>query len=298
MTARLAALLLILAPSLAGAQNLEPRLYIPLPTGLNTVVASYSHTSGDVIVDAAVPITDFRATSNAIILAYVRTFGLFGRSAQVQAVAPFISSTARAVLAGQDTSREMRGLGNPQLRFSFNLKGGPARRRSQLAGVRFGTIIGASLLTVPPIGQYDPDRYLNLSANRWAFKPELGIVQTLGGGWALEGYAGVWLFANNTEYVAGDLSQDPLWAFQGHVIHLFGRKAWAALDGTYVSGGTTSVNGVVQHTFQRNGRLGATGAWYFKRDHALKASFSRGVYTRYGGDFTVLSLGYQYTWGS
>ena len=29
-----------------------------------------------------------------------------------------------------------------------------------------------------------------------------------------------------------------------------------------------------------------------------QAAYSRGVYTRYGGDFSVFSVGYQYGWGT
>jgi hypothetical protein len=293
-----AAFLLALAPSLAGAQNLEPRLYLPLPTGINTVVLSYTHSSGSVIVESAVPVTDFRATSNAAVPAYVRTFGLFGRSAQLQAVVPLVYGTARAVIAGQDTSRDLRGPGDPQLRFSVNLAGGPARRRAQLKGVRFGTIVGASLSLSLPLGDYDTDRRLNVGAHRWAAKPELGVVQPLGGPWFFETYAGVWLFGHNTAFLdTATVTQDPLWALQGHLIRVLGRRGWLAFDGTLVNGGTQAVDGVVQNNFERTVRFGGTGVWFLGRGHALRAAVSTGAYTRFGGDFDVISLGYSYSWG-
>jgi hypothetical protein len=298
MTARYVSLLLVLLPSLASAQSLEPRLYLPLPTGLNVVVASYTHTTGDIVVDGSLPITDLRATANAVTPAYVRTFGLLGRSAQVQAVIPIVSSTARAQILGQDTSRSMNGLADPTLRLAVNLKGGPARSRAQLAGVRFGTIVGASLSVMPPLGQYDPDRYLNLGANRWSFKPELGIVQPLSRKWALEGYLGLWLFGKNTEFPGpATLTQDPVLTLQGHLIHIFNRRGYLALDGTVVRGGTSEVDGVELNNFQENARFGATTAWSVGRGHTIKAVFSTGVLTRAGGDFDLFSVGYQYSWG-
>lgn len=109
-------------------------------------------------MDGTLPITNVQGTTHTATLAYVRTFGLLGRSAQVEAVTPFVSGTARALAAGQDSSRELRGLGDPQLRLVANLAGGPARRRAELAGVRFGTIVGASLTVVLPLGDYDRDR--------------------------------------------------------------------------------------------------------------------------------------------
>jgi hypothetical protein len=215
--ARRALFLLAVTPALAGAQSLEPRLYLPLPTGRNTVVPSYSYSSGDVVVDGTLPLTDVRSTTHGLTLAYARTFGLLGRSAQVQAVTQMVSGTARGVINGQDSIRDLRGLADPQVRLAVNLAGGPARRRAELAGVSFGTIVGASLNVVLPLGDYDHDRYVNVGANRWTLKPELGIVQPLGPGWALEGYAGVWLFGHNTAFLdTATVTQEPLWTFQGH----------------------------------------------------------------------------------
>ncbi|HET9293560.1 MAG TPA: transporter [Gemmatimonadales bacterium] len=288
---------LVFVPSLAGAQSLEPRLYLPLPTGWNAIVASYSYSYGGVVLDGTLPIEDVNVSTNTGTVAFARAFGLFGRSAQVQAVVPYVKGTVDGTVAGQDTARHLNGLADPQLRLALNLAGGPARRREELAGVRFGTIVGGSLVVTTPLGEYDPDRLVNISAHRFAVKPEVGVIQPMGRGWALEGYAGVWLFGDNTEYHrTSTLSQDPLWTFQAHVVHLFGRRAWLALDGTFVSGGTTSVDGVTQNTFQRNSRFGATGSWFLGGGHAVKGSFSSGVFTRVGGEFDVFAVSYQYGW--
>jgi len=289
--------LVALAPSLALAQSLEPRLYLPLPTGLNVVAASYGHTSGTIVFDGMLPVKDAHATLDAATFAYVRTFGLFGRSAQVQAIAPFATGEAGAVVAGQDTTRNLDGPADPMLRLAVNLAGGPARRRAELAGVKFGTIVGASVSVSMPFGHYDTDRRINIGANRWSLKPELGVVQPLGN-WALEGYVGVWLFGDNTDYLGtSTASQDALWTLQGHAIRIFGRHGWLALDGTLVRGGATSIDGVVQNTFEENVRLGATAAWFVNSHHAFKAAFATGVTTRYGGDFDIFTIGYQYAWG-
>ena len=51
---------------------------------------------------------------------------------------------------------------------------------------------------VAPTGQYDLTRLINLGANRWSFKPELGLSRAWGQ-WALDGYASVWLFTENPD---------------------------------------------------------------------------------------------------
>lgn len=290
--------LLACVPALAAAQSLEPRLYVPLPTGRNSLVPSYTYSTGNVVVDGTLPVTGVTSTTNAVTLAYIRTFGVFGRSAQVQAVTQWVSGSAEGEVAEQDSTRELRGLADPQLRLAINLTGGPARRRSELAGVRFGTIVGASLTAALPLGHYDNDRFLNVGTNRWALKPELGIIQPLWPGWAAEGYAGVWLFGRNTDFLdSATVAQEPLWAFQGHLIRIFGRKGWLALDATWVYGGSTSVDGTIQNTFQSTIRLGATGGWSVGSGGTLRASFSNGVYTHLGGDYFVVSVGYGYAWG-
>ena len=61
------------------------------------------------------------------------------------------------------------------------------------------TLLGVSLKVVAPTGQYDPTKLINLGANRWAFKPELGLSRRWGH-WVLDAYGGVWLFTENPEF--------------------------------------------------------------------------------------------------
>ena len=294
---RVGILLIAFAPSFASAQSLEPRLYLPFPTGTNLIAVSYLYSSGSVVIDGTTAVTDVHATMNSVAVAFVRAFGLAGRSAQVQAVAPLTSGNARGLVAGQEASRDLRGLADPQLRVAVNLMGGPARRRAQLAGVRFGTIVGASLTFSLPLGHYESDRLVNVGANRWSVKPEIGVVQPIWGPWIVEAYAGVWVFGHNTAYLdTSTVTQKPLATVQGHLIRILGRRGWLALDATIVRGGTTAVDGEAKTNFQSNSRLGATGAWFLGRGHAVRAAASFGAYTRFGGDFTVFSVGYSYAW--
>ena len=69
----------------ALAQDLEPRAYAPNPTGVNFLLLGYGHSSGSILFDAALPLTDVSASLNSMSLIYGRTFGLFGRSAGVTA---------------------------------------------------------------------------------------------------------------------------------------------------------------------------------------------------------------------
>jgi hypothetical protein len=62
------------------AQDMEPRAYSNAPVGMNFLVTTYGHSSGNVIVDATLPIDDSEAKINTTALAYVRVTDFFGRS--------------------------------------------------------------------------------------------------------------------------------------------------------------------------------------------------------------------------
>ena len=61
------------------------------------------------------------------------------------------------------------------------------------------TLLGFSFKVVAPTGQYDPTKLINWGANRWAFRPELGLSRRWGH-WVLDAYGGVWVYTTNPEY--------------------------------------------------------------------------------------------------
>ena len=113
--ARAPLVLLLLGPALmlfaagpAGAQELEPRAYRALPTGLDFINFSYSFSSGNVVVDPSLPIEDLQADIHTATLAYLRTFGFAGRSASVSILAPYVYASASVLNNGQFTERTRR----------------------------------------------------------------------------------------------------------------------------------------------------------------------------------------------
>ena len=146
-----------------------------------------------------------------------------------------------------------------------------------------------------PIGQYNSEKLVNLSANRWAFKPKIGFGFWMDR-WTIELYASSWLFTDNTNYLSGNrLSQKPLSAIQGHVIHKFPSGFWAAISFGKAFGGETSINNEILNNRQSNTRLGATVAIPMKK-LLIRLAFLRGLQTQYGNDFNIFSVGLQYNW--
>ena len=77
----IAAFIFMLGTSLAGAQDMEPRSYSASPIDTNFLIGSYQRTTGDVALDTDLPISEVKAAINTGILAYNRTFDLFGHTA-------------------------------------------------------------------------------------------------------------------------------------------------------------------------------------------------------------------------
>ena len=81
-----AAVIALLMPLTASAQELEPGAYWPIPKGLNIVTVVNSFNWGDLAFDPAAPIDEASARINTTALAFTRAFSLAGRSANVGVV--------------------------------------------------------------------------------------------------------------------------------------------------------------------------------------------------------------------
>lgn len=290
-----------LAVALAGtasAQQLEPRAYSPAPRGANFIGLGYTHSSGNVLLDPSLPLTDVTAKIDVASPFYLRTFGLLGRAASFGVVLPYASGTVEGNLAEEYRRADRTGLADTPVRLAVNLLGGPSLSLREFVQRRPGTTLGASLVVTAPTGQYDPAKLINLGTNRWAFKPELGLSHPWRQWW-LEAYAGAWLFTDNDDFYGGQRrEQDPLGVVQAHVVRAFGSRTWAAFDATWYYGGETTLDGVGKADRQDNSRIGATLALPISGPHSLKLSWARGVSSRIGSELETFAVAWQYFWFS
>ena len=279
------------------AQELEPGAYSPAPVGFNIALASYTHSSGDLAFDASVPITEASASINQAVFGYVRTLDVAGRQASVAFALPYARGDLEGLLFGEPASAYRSGIADPRIRLAINLYGSPALTPKEFATRPpdkwiFGTSLGISL----PLGQYDPDKLINIGQNRWAFKPEFGLSRTAGK-WVVEIDAGAWFYLDNTDFYGGQTRhRDPLVSTQWHIIYNFRPRMWLALDANYYSGGRTTLNGVQKNDEQHNSRMGLTFALPLNQQHSLKFSYSRGAITNIGADFASYGVAWQYAW--
>ena len=291
--------MLLLGLSVAAvnhAQELEPRAYSPSPVGANFIVLGYARSTGDVLFDASLPLSDVSARLNASFAGYARTFALFDRSASAALAWPYVWGDVEGNV-GEDRREVSRsGSGDARFRLSINLIGDEAMTPQEFAKRTPRTTLGASLVIVPPVGEYDSSKLINLGSNRWAFKPELGLSHPAGP-WSLELYAGVWLFTDNDAFLGGSTrEQEPITSLQGHVSYTFRPRLWLALDANYYTGGRTTVAGVSNDNLQSNSRAGVTLSVPLGARQSLKFNWSKGATTRAGGDFTTFGVAWQYAW--
>jgi len=282
--------------SLGAAQEMEPRAYSRAPVGSQFIVFSTAFQTGDVLTDAALPLTDVSVRLSAGSFGYGRTFGIAGRQANLIVASSYVKGHASGSVSEDRVQVTRSGSADVRLRFSTILIGGAALNPKEFATRKTGALLGASIAVVIPTGQYDPRRLINIGSNRWSFKPEVGLSKPFGR-WTIELVGGVWLFTANNEFFGGvRREQKPLVSLQSHVIYTIRPRMWAALDTGYYTGGRTVINHVINADRQANSRMGGTFSFPVTQRQSVKVAFARGLTTRFGGDMTTVVVGWQYAW--
>jgi hypothetical protein len=284
----------------AAAQELEPRAYSASPVGTNFIAVGTARSSGSVVVDSSLPLADVDADVNHTIFGLGRTFGLLGRQALATAALPYAFGSVEGKVGPElEQQRITRsGLGDLQLLLAVNLRGSPALSPTDFATAqRRGLLVGTSLRVHAPTGQYDPARLINLSANRWAVKPEIGVSYPLGN-FYLDFYSGVWLFQENGRYFPGTRvsRQSSLTGVQAHISYTVRPRFWLALDATWYFGGTTRVGDDPPSSGQNNTRVGAVSSFPLSQRHSLKIAYSNGVTVSRGANFSTVAVAWQFLW--
>ena len=80
-------------PEPVNAQDLEPRRWSHLPTGLTMVGVGYAHTEADIFFSPALKITDGTSRQNNFGVSAIRTFNLAGKSARISLLLPYVTGS-------------------------------------------------------------------------------------------------------------------------------------------------------------------------------------------------------------
>ncbi len=292
----LCSLLLLLVAGPGSAQELTPRAYWPAPEGTEILTLGATYTRGDTVPDPSLPITGIDSRISTFVVGYLRTFSLWGRTASFVVQQPY--SDGRTVGESDELGnlrRDYQGVGDFSGTLSVNLLGAPTMDREGFAELRRNPrpILGASLKVVAPTGHYNSDRLINVGANRWAAKAELGYMTVLHPQWLLEFEAGAWFFGDNDNFVGYKREQDPIYALQTHLVRRFSPGFWGSVDVNFYRGGRSTVGGQKLDDVQRDSRVGANLVFPFAHKHAIKVSYVRGSLNDSDETFDIYQLAYQ-----
>lgn len=289
-------ILICLSAQSASAQTLEPKLYANTPIGANALLIGYGRTQGAIPESPALELEDPNLKINSAFLVYGRSFDLAGHNAKFDIILFTSSLYGTADVAGVPASRDISGMGDTKVRFTYNLFGAPALSFQEFASYEQKTIVGVSIQATIPTGQYDSSKLINIGTNRWAIKPAIGISKRLGK-FTLELGAEAEFYSENDDFFGGiKRKQDPIYSAQAHLLYSFSRAMWLAVGTTYYGGGEYSNNGVGTNEALANSRLGLTFAYPINKQHSIKVFGNAGINTRYGTDFDALSIAWQYIW--
>lgn len=292
----LTAILGILCGTVAAAQDLDPRRYISLPTGQNFIALVYAYSEGDVSVSPSVPLEGAFLRVDGPALAYVRTFGIGGKSSALDLQQSYNCVAGIALLEGEPVRGKQCGFADTRIRLTYNFAGAPALNLGDYAKRPKNVVVGASLQVSLPSGAYDNTKLLNIGTNRWYIKPEVGVTVPWRR-WSFEFSAGVRFFTDNDEYLGNSkFEQDPLYNLQAHASYDFSPRHAVTISSNYFFGGATRRDGMPSAIDQENSRLGVSWRVNVNARHTVKLVAHRGVVTRVGNDSDAVTLSWTYRW--
>jgi len=284
-------------PTTVHSQDLEPGFMSALPIGANIAVVSTGTSRGNILLDKTIPIEGLEAKIFNLGVGYLRSFKLFNRLAKIDAVLPYANADFNALVEGEPQSANRNGLGDPMVRFSMILLGvKPLKAQEFFKQEQKKFKLGVSFRVKAPLGQYDPEKLINIGGNRWALKTGFGAQYTIKKKLVFEAQLNGIFFQANDDFFGGNTSkQEPILEGQFHTTYIFKPGIWLAASFGSVKGGETKVNGEVRSD-QNNERYGLTFAYRIKKQHSLKAAYTNGLITRSGADFDTYLIGYQFLW--
>jgi hypothetical protein len=223
---------------------------------MNYVGVGYTYAHGDVSFDPVLELQDVTLDVQTIAAKYIRTFKLLDRSARIELTSPYQSARWKGLLQGEPNWRARDGFADPQLRFAVNLIGAPPLKGKAFADYRnthpVETTVGAGLTVGLPVGEYYPDKLLNLGENRFTFRPELGV-EHRHGKWMAELTGTASFYTANDEFWDGNTrEQDPYFTAQGLLSYTFRPGLWVGAGIGYGFGGESSVNDVAKDDAKEN----------------------------------------------
>ena len=261
----------------ATAQDLEPRRWSQVPTGLNFAGFAYGYVDGEIYFDPLLLIEEATFEMHKAAFFYMRSLGMFGRSSRIDVTLPYVAGRWEGTVDSEFVHFRRRGPGDARVRLSTLLYGGPAETPQEFAlSKKSNTVVGAALAVTIPSGKYNNEYLINLGSNRWTFRPQLGITHTRGK-FTGELTGSVFIYADNNDFwKQTELETEPLWALQAHLIYTFRPGLWTSLSTAYGWGGEATVSGDAKNNPSGNWLTALAFGFPINRKQGLKVTWLRG----------------------
>lgn len=226
------------------AQDLEPRRWSQIPTGMNFAGVGYGYIEGDIFLDPVLLVEDATFEMHRAALFYMRSLNIMGKSSRIDFSLPYVAGRWEGTVDDEFVHFRRRGLGDARVRLSMLLYGGPAETPQEFVkSKKSNTVVGAALAVSMPTGEYTDKKLINLGSGRWIIRPQLGVTHTRG---KLTGEltGSVFFYTDNNNFWKNtELETDPLFALQIHLIYTFRPGLWTSFSTGYGWGGEATVNG-------------------------------------------------------
>lgn len=262
---------------------------------------AYGHTQADIFFDPTLLLEDVVLQLDTWAVKYLRTFELFEKSSQIDIIQGYQRGEWTGLVDGVHASTSRNGLSDTFVRVAMNFYGAPPLRGKEFGAYRSQvnseTIVGAALKVRLPTGNYLDDKLLNLGQNRFAFRPQFGMMHTRGK-WAAELTGEIAFYTENDEFFNGNtLEQEPLYIVHGHLIYTFKPGQWTSLSAGYDYGGENKLNGIEQDDIKQNIGWKLSYAHPISRSLGIKFSYL-GTRTQEstGSDTDTLAVSMSFVW--
>lgn len=190
--------------------------------------------------------------ANIFMLSYLRHFTLFDRTAVFGASVLGgnldVESFGSPLTEGGDFKQAAHGFGDPMAQLALNVFGAPAIRSFyDISKYEPKAVLDVSVLGAFPIGQYDSDRVVNMSLNRWWTRIAAPFTYHIGPfvpGYrtSVEFTPSVYLFGSNDDFVGRKLDNDRLYQLEAHVTRDFTSHFFGSVDFLYRQGLLSKIN--------------------------------------------------------
>lgn len=259
------------------AQDLEPRRWSQIPTGVNFAGLGYGYIDGDIFLDPVLLVEEATFEIHRAGLLYMRSLNIMGKSSRIDFTLPYVAGRWEGTVDDEFVHFRRRGLGDARIRLSTLLYGGPAETPQEFAkSIKSNTVVGAAVAVSMPTGEYSNKYLINLGSGRWTIRPQLGVTHTRGK-LTTELTGSVFIYTDNNDFWNNtELETDPLFALQAHFIYTFRPGLWVSLSTAYGWGGEATVNGDAKNNPSGNWLSALSFGFPIDRRQGVKLAYMRG----------------------